>query len=349
MRRTGGHLKPDVYFQLASHVKKFGAKRAAEVARFEASQVFAVKELVEKENIDCDFTLTRACDATLDPGLAKATDDAFAELAKVGETNLTDVYHAKAKDAERLSGVKGALSCFTFTAGHIGPYKMIMHLLQGVVSKGANLQTHTPVTQVSDAPLPDGRWLITTERGTIAAKKILFATNAFTRDLAAQFTNHIIPVRGICSRIVVPKGRSPPFLPYTYSVRHGPGLFDYLIPRADGSIIVGGAKPPFWSDKSHWYNVTDDSKLIEPATSYFDGYMQRTFVGWEDSGAYTDRVWTGSTLPPSGSLLPPYIRLLLIIPPQSWAGAPTSCHTSATCRASQDRPSSRASRATACR
>lgn len=294
-------MKPDVYFQLASHVKKFGARRAAEVARFEASQVLAVKELVEKEDIDCDFALTRACDVTLDPGLAKATDDAFEELVRAGEMNLTDVYHAKAKDAERLSGVKGALSCFTFTAGHIWPYKMIMHLLQGAVSKGANLQTNTPVTKISDAPLPDGRWLVTTERGTIAAKKILFATNGYTRDLAPQFTKHIIPVRGICSRIVVPQGRSPPFLPYTYSIRHGPGLFDYLIPRADGSIIVGGAKPPFWSDRSHWYNVTDDSKLIEPANSYFDGFMQRTFSGWENSDAYTDRIWTGSMPSPSCS------------------------------------------------
>lgn len=45
-----------------------------------------------------------------------------------------------------------------------------------------------------------------------------------------------------------------------------------------------------------WYGVTDDSKLIEPAKNYFDGYMQRHFQGWEDSGAFTDRVWTGSKL-----------------------------------------------------
>lgn len=33
--------------------------------------------------------------------------------------------------------------------------------------------------------------------------------------------------------------------------------------------------------------------MIEPAKSYFDGYMQRYFRGWEVSGAYTDKVWTG--------------------------------------------------------
>ncbi|KAH7164821.1 ankyrin repeat-containing domain protein [Fusarium sp. MPI-SDFR-AT-0072] len=35
-------------------------------------------------------------------------------------------------------------------------------------------------------------------------------------------------------------------------------------------------------------------QLIGPAQRYFeDDYMQRTFVGWEDSGACVDRVWTG--------------------------------------------------------
>ena len=123
---------------------------------------------------------------------------------------------------------------------------------------------------------------------------MLLATNAYTPRLVPELEDHIVPVRGICSRIVVPQEKVAPFLPQTYSIRHGPSLYDYLIPRPDGSIIVGGAKQHFWSDRSQWYGVVDDSKLIEPARSYFDGLMQRTFIGWEDSGAYTDRVWTGS-------------------------------------------------------
>lgn len=169
---------------------------------------------------------------------------------------------------------------------------MVIHLLKGVVYKGANLQTMTPVNQISENPLADGLWLVSTERGGIKANKVMLATNAYTSHLAPQFTNHIVPVRGICSRIVVPPHKVPPFLPQMYSIRHGPSMYDYIIRRPDGSIIVGGAKPPFWS---HWYNVTDDSKLIEPAKSWFDGLMQRTFVGW-DSEAYTDKVWTGSSM-----------------------------------------------------
>ncbi|KAJ5642864.1 uncharacterized protein N7484_005371 [Penicillium longicatenatum] len=289
--RNGGHLKPDIYFNIPKHIKKYGARAAAEVAQFETSQVLAVKELVEQEKIECDFVLTRACDVFLEEKLAKETEVAFTDLAKSGKADLKDVHFTPRCDAERVS--RGALNCFTFTAGHIWPYKMVMHLLEGVVKKGANLQTMTPVTHIAETPGSDGKWLVTTERGGIKACKVLLATNAYSSHLAPQFTNHIIPVRGICSRIVVPENKVATFLPQTYSIRHGDAMYDYLIPRPDGSIIVGGAKPPFWSDSSHWYGVTDDSKLIEPAKSWFDGLMQRTFIGWENSGAYTDRVWTG--------------------------------------------------------
>jgi glycine/D-amino acid oxidase-like deaminating enzyme len=175
---------------------------------------------------------------------------------------------------------------------------MVLHLLKGVIAKGANLQTHTPVTHVPDTPLPDGRWMVMTERGAIKAKKVLYATNAYTSRVAPQFKGRIIPVRGICSRIQVPKGRVAPFLPFTYGIRYGPSLYDYLIPRNDGSIIVGGARSRYLAQQSNWYNVSDDSKLIEPAKTYFDGLMQRHFLGWENTGAYTDRVWTGSERSP---------------------------------------------------
>ncbi|KAL2811942.1 hypothetical protein BJX63DRAFT_432947 [Aspergillus granulosus] len=182
-----GHMKPDVYYQ----------------------------DLVEKEKVDCDFVLTRDRDATLDPKLARDTHYAFIELQKSGIADLKDVFYAHGKEADQLtksSGVKGALPCFTFTAGHVWPYKMVMHLLQTAVT-GANLQTHTPVTRISDTPLPDGRWLAHTERGTIKAKKILIATNGYTAYLGPQFQDKIVAVRGICSR------NSPPdFMPYVGEV-----------------------------------------------------------------------------------------------------------------------------------
>ncbi|KZF25800.1 FAD dependent oxidoreductase [Xylona heveae TC161] len=293
--RNGGHIKPDLYNTCSSLAPVYGLEAAVEMAKFEMDQVKAVKAVIEKENIDCDFSLTRSVDPLLNEEHCKKVKAAYDKLREAGAINVQDVHFTPKENAERVSGVKGAKGCFSFTAGHLWPYKLVMHLLRLVVSRGVNLQTYTPVVSVSDEPDPvTGAWTVTTEsRGSIKAKKVIFATNAYTAGLAPAYAQKIIPVRGICSRIVTPKGKNSPHLPNTYGLRWSGWEYDYLIPRMDGSIVVGGARRRFYSDPKKWYNTTDDSQLMESAKSYFDGYMQRHFRGWEDSGAYTDQVWTG--------------------------------------------------------
>lgn len=120
------------------------------------------------------------------------------------------------------------------------------------------------------------------------------ATNAYTAALLPEYHEKIIPYRAICSRIVTPKGSKHPPLKHTAAIRFTEWNFDYLIPREDGSIVVGGARKDYLRHLDDWYGNVDDSKLITRAKDYFNGYMQRHFKGWEDSGATTDQVWTGS-------------------------------------------------------
>jgi glycine/D-amino acid oxidase-like deaminating enzyme len=190
--------------------------------------------------------------------------------------------------------VKGAKGCFTYTAGHLFPYKLITQLLSKLVASGVNLQTHTPVTAVSHGPDSEGYITITTSRGPVRAKKVVYATNAYTSAVLPEYQNRIIPVRGICSHIT-PAKKPSQTLHNSYIIRWSATEYEYLIPRLDGSIVVGGAKTAFYAqDLGAWYNTARDDQLIESAKNYFDGYMQRIFRGWEDSGAYTDKVWTGS-------------------------------------------------------
>ena len=291
----------------------YGREAAAQIASFEASQVHAVKALVEKEKIDCDFNVTRAWDACLDDVAAKRSKEAFYDLIADDFPTMKDVYYCEGKIAEVRSGVKGAKSAMSFTVGSVWPYKLVLHLLSLAVKRGVNLQTHTPVTKVSETPDEDGRWTVETSRGVVKAKKVVFATNGYTSGVQPLYKERIVPVRGICSRVTVPEGKVAPHLPYSYSVRfphfhswlvegfpdiaqirHEQSMSDYQITRPDGSIIVGGGRPRFWhSHVDQWYNNTEDSKLIEPAVPHFHGIMQRTFSGWEHSDAELDRIWTG--------------------------------------------------------
>jgi glycine/D-amino acid oxidase-like deaminating enzyme len=162
------------------------------------------------------------------------------------------------------------------------------------VEKGVQLHTNTPVYSIPSETDQDGLWALETSRGTIKVKQVIVATNAYTSALLPEYKDKIVPVRGICCRIETPE--KPPYLPNTYALRFSEDDFDYLIPRIDGSIIVGGARSAFLKDPAQWYGNADDSGLIEQAKHYFDGYMQRHFHGWESSGAYVSDIWTGSKL-----------------------------------------------------
>lgn len=200
-------------------------------------------------------------------------------------------------DKTKVSGVRGAKGCFTHTAGHVYPYNLVLHLLAKAVSQGVNLQTHTPVESVSSHSDAEGKWTVMTARGSIRTKTVIYATNAYTSALLPELKGKIVPVRGICSRIIS-RQPYPPLLSNSYILRFNDWEYDYLIPRTDGSIVVGGARRDYHHDLSTWFDVYDDSKLIEPAKQYFDGYMQRNFYGWDHSDAYTDKVWTGSECGP---------------------------------------------------
>lgn len=272
---------------------------AAECAAFEAETLRAVKTVVEDEGIDCDFVLTRAVDALMTDAIHDRMKAGFDLLRQAGVDVIKDVfYEGDPAKAQQLSNVKGAKACLSYSAGHVWPYKLVLALLQRAVDAGVHLHTHTPVTGVSATPDAQGYYTLTTQaRGPLQAAQIVYATNGYTSSILPEFQGKIVPVRGLCSRIVVPEDKKPaPMLPHSYMVRWSAAEYEYLIPRLDGSIVVGGARARYYQDLDAWYDCVDDDKLITTGNAhhYFDGYMQKLFQGWETSGAYTDKVWTGS-------------------------------------------------------
>lgn len=193
---------------------------------------------------------------------------------------------------KQICGVKGAKACASFTAGTMWPYKFILHILQSVLATGkVNLQTFTPATSIT--PSPEGGYTIETSRGKMHAGTVVHASNAYVAGLLPEYEKNIVPCKGICCRITVPEGKTAPLLNNSYINRTEDNTLSYLIPRPDGSIVVGGAAAKFRSYKEQWYNNVDDTILIDSAKDYYNDYMQRTYRGWEDSGAKVDQIWTG--------------------------------------------------------
>ena len=98
--RNGGHLKPDPFSRAGNVIDKYGAKAAEQVASFEIRHVKEITDIVRRENIDCDFVVTRATDVCL---YDKANHSMKAKLDRLNDEGLSivdDVFYSPEKTAE---------------------------------------------------------------------------------------------------------------------------------------------------------------------------------------------------------------------------------------------------------
>ncbi|PKY02459.1 FAD dependent oxidoreductase [Aspergillus campestris IBT 28561] len=290
--RNGGHIKPDPYFHASDVAAQYGPAAGAEVADFEVANLKAAKEYIEREGVDCDFVLTRAIDVHFSSAQDTRIKERLRGFKAAGVAAAQEVSEVAKDHAEIVSGVKGAQGCISFTAAHLWPYKLIHHMFTKALNHGGlNLQTNTLVNSVSPAPDSQSGWAVQTSRGTVKASKVIMASNSYTSSLLPEYKEQIIPYRGVSCHITTPG--PAPLLVNTYALRFKDWDFDYLIPRPDGTIVVGGARSAYFRKKDLWYDNTNDDEVIEETRRYFDGYMQRNFRGWEKSGAEVSEIWTG--------------------------------------------------------
>lgn len=187
-------------------------------------------------------------------------------------------------------------------------------LLSSFIDK-INFQTETQVDSVSDTADADGYYTLSTAtRGSVRAKKVIFATNAYTPALLPEIYEHkIVPVRGTASYIVRKDDSSSRFLDLqhrvnTYNLVYGGGLQDYLVHRPDGGVIFGGGYGVFGDREELFRGTVDDSEVAmeKEMRAYFEKRMTTTWKDWAISGAKVDHIWTGSksrSRPFSGCLL----------------------------------------------
>ena len=292
--RNGGHSKMKLS-TLASQIPVMGPEGVDEMQAFVLGVIANLKQVAEDEELDCELEIRRSFDVQLDDKDAASLKETYRSSRKAGHTWTKEIGFALTEHLEQVTSIKGAKSAESVPCCSLWPYKFVTQLAERLVSRYGekiNIQTMTPVTSTS--VLADGINAITTQRGVLKAKKLIFATNAYTAGLLPQYKDVIVPVRGMATHIV-PKAPVHPHLSHTYNITFKSGQSaDYLNPRPDGSIVVGGGGSAFKSDRSTWYDNFDDStRFNSEVEKYWDEYMQKTFLGWEDSQAKVDQVWTG--------------------------------------------------------
>jgi hypothetical protein len=101
---SGGHLRPAVYCRVTKWIEKHGLEAAEEIAKFEFDHLEVFANVVKKENIDCDFKLTRSFDIHTEPKWADAAKKEYLELKKAGiaKTTIDDIVFTYGEEAAKV-------------------------------------------------------------------------------------------------------------------------------------------------------------------------------------------------------------------------------------------------------
>lgn len=120
--------------------------------------------------------------------------------------------------------------------GHIHPLKLLVGLAHVAHSAGAQIFEMTKATAIRQA---GGKTLVDTPAGTLAADRVLIATNAYIGDLEPKTAAHIMPI-GSFIAATAPLDEFPHVIPGGEAVADSRFVVRYFRKSKDNRLLFGG-------------------------------------------------------------------------------------------------------------
>lgn len=294
--RNGGHIRGNYQSGQKSFIENFGEKTAADMVIFEHNELYKVKKLIEDFKIDCNFNLRTSSQTFDDERTYEAgLNDFYAyQNNKYIPQNLKDLITLEFENDDPLLQHKTGPFSITAPTSSVWPYKLVTSLLSKCIEKGLNLQTFTTVLNIQKAE--NDTWIVNTSRGLVKCKKVVCATNAYTRTILPEFKQKIIPVKGVVSHIK-PVGKDVEINKLNYNFYHTfPLEGDYVTTHSNNSIIAGGGGRTYlpFPNSVDMFNNMDDSYAPKETIEYFKDYPNKFYPDFaKDQKFENDYTWAG--------------------------------------------------------
>ena len=277
--RNGGHLQPIIHEQ------------APHVIDFEFSTFKHVVGLIEQHDIPCDF---RRLEGVIGFWRQDFFEEAKEELEK--SRNVDPKHAAEVRVVDDQEGLKklripGAVGGHVqSTAASLSPYKLVLWLWRDLIKtyeSRINLQTSTPVNNITDSTSAELPVNVHTDRGTLQAAHCILATNGYTSHLLDIMTGVITPTQGQMSALEPPPLFARNLIPHSFGFMGVEEMdrieSDYLVQgppvkklentmHEGGCLMYGGGRALVPGGGS---GVFDDSYVDERAEQYLRGLPRR--------------------------------------------------------------------------
>lgn len=149
-------------------------------------------DLVRKYEIPAEAEQAGWVQPAHSPGRFKLAEKRVREWSAIGApVELLD----RAATAEMLGSDAWFGGFWNRTGGHINPLALTRGLAEVALRLGATIHARSPAVSMTHQ---NGRWLVTTAKGSVTARALVLATNAYTGEfepgLAPEIANEVIPV-----------------------------------------------------------------------------------------------------------------------------------------------------------
>lgn len=287
--RNGGHLAPNY---LAVDENDPGSFHISEeqyktMAEFERRNFDSVYDLIKDNSIKCGVIENepRGYFAFHSQEELDVVKKHYSFLSKKG-LKLDDVeLFDSPESAENVTGLKGIYGALRIRSSPVNPYQLVTSLLESLVDdKKIKLFTHTPVTKIIKTEYEKLQYTVTTKSGSIRARQVILATNAYSADLlqdSGMVKDEVYPVRGQVGRwlVDIEDASHLPLVENKISIALGDDYFSVL-PETDPqgklllSIVLGGSRRV---SPTKEIDIVDDNSINPLISKDLRRIMKRTF------------------------------------------------------------------------
>jgi glycine/D-amino acid oxidase-like deaminating enzyme len=234
--RNGGFVLPGFKPEMEELDRRLGAERAGAMFRLSLAAIGFLQELIEQEEIACDFRRCGAVTLAAKPGHVRALEESGRFLRE------RLAYQTEMLGPQELGSEIGSTRYFGALLDPRGsalqPAKYVRGLAEAAARAGARLMEETEVTGLRRV---NGGFELTTRSGVVSAGEVLAATNGYTPSALGALRRRVLPIGSYqiateplapeLARRLVPRGR-------VFSDTKN--LLYYFRLSPDGRMVFGG-------------------------------------------------------------------------------------------------------------
>jgi glycine/D-amino acid oxidase-like deaminating enzyme len=217
------------------------AREAAAMRRDAADSLLLLEEIIAREGIECCYERKGRFVGAYTP---RHYDDLAGKLDALNRDADGDAYMlTKARQHEEIASDFYYGGMMVRRSGKLHPALYCKGLLDACRRHGVILCARTRVTRIARQP---AGFLVRTERGEVAAREVVIATNGYTGDATPALKRRVLPV---ASHIIATEELAPELaaslIPNGRTISDTPRVLTYYRMSPDGRRVLFGGRARF--------------------------------------------------------------------------------------------------------